>query len=626
MLRHDVNVDLIGKAADLQPDESPLQIGSKGCFRGIPFEVVGRIQTRNQDGFWNEWYIEMPKGNAWLGEALGEYFVSELFDSKRVTVQPFDRYHVGDNIQIDKYIFSVSNKGQSTVVSYEGELPFIMTGAYALPYIDLRSSTNKAATIDYSEEPPLVFVGEYSDFKNLALTGLRDREDMVGQRSALQTGTKTVKCAGCGASHEISGRLSSKTLVCQYCGTATDLTDPNLKLLWRGQQKLDNIRVDIPLGSKGKIDGIEWEVIGFVRKRTKCEGLFYYWNEYLCYSATAGYRYLCESNGHWTWVGTTHCAAAYDKSGHNLANIHNRTRSIWLNGRKYEHFQTYEGETCTILGEFPYRATVGDMSSIGEYTAPPYCASAEEDKEGLYWSEGRSISVDEIWNAFNLATEPPIQRGNGMCQPNPFKANNNFAWTSFLLFTIVMLFIYALLCASAGTLCRQDVEVLTNTIPCTVTKSFNVPRATNLDINIKTSFYNQWANFNVALINEDTHEARTFDKGIEFFSDSDGSEGSREGNFIVSHVTKGNYVLRVEPIEGGATGETYKFGITNPKDPKNRLFSYTIIVQKSASYGVFFIVLFFVFLVPPIITFLCSSSFENTRWEDSDHPRTSDDD
>ena len=628
LLRHDVNVDLIGKAADLQPDESPLQIGARGRFRGAPFEVVGRIQTRNEDGFWNEWYIEMPSGNAWLGEALGEYFISEIFDSSKTTIRKFEEYRVGDSVQIDKYFFTVSNKGQSTVVSYEGELPFIMTGSYNLPYIDLRSSTNKAATIDYSEDPPLLFVGEYADFRALAMTGLRDREDMVGQRSAMQTGTKTVKCPGCGASHELSGRISAQTFVCQYCGTAMDLKDPSASALMRNQQNLDKIRLDIPLGSKGKIEDTEWEVIGFVRKRTKSEGRYYYWNEYLCYSAANNnYRYLCETNGHWTWVATTHSSASYDSNGRQAASIHNYSRSIWLEGRQYQHFQTYEGEVHAILGEFPYKAVVGAKSRIADYTAPPRCASAEEDAEGLYWSVGCHIDADSLWKAFNLPGSPPKQRGNGMCQPNPYSANNTFAWSTFLLFAMLLLFTYGFLTMQASTICKESHDVYTNTEASALTKPFKVPRVTNLTVDIKTDFNNQWAYFEAALINEDTQEARCFGKNIEYWCGSDWSEGSREGSFIVSHVKPGNYVLRIEPAEGGNISTVpYKFGVVNPKEPKQKLFNYTVQVHKSATYGAFFLVAFFMFLVPPIITLIMSTSFESTRWEDSDHPRSSDDD
>ena len=41
---------------------------------------------------------------------------------------------------------------------------------------DLGSEDGKFATLDYSEDPPLVFLGEYVDFDSLKMTGLREFE------------------------------------------------------------------------------------------------------------------------------------------------------------------------------------------------------------------------------------------------------------------------------------------------------------------------------------------------------------------------------------------------------------------------------------------------------------------
>jgi len=59
-------------------------------------------------------------------------------------------------------------------VGGEGELPLAIGAGYKAPVIDLAGSGNQLATLDYSEEIPLVFLGEYVEFEELYLSGLRE--------------------------------------------------------------------------------------------------------------------------------------------------------------------------------------------------------------------------------------------------------------------------------------------------------------------------------------------------------------------------------------------------------------------------------------------------------------------
>ena len=79
LVRHDINVEDVGKMATLQIDGSPLQPGVLGEYKGVGFSVVGRIQLRYDRGIWNEWHLMFSDGRSgWLGEAGGTYAVSFL--------------------------------------------------------------------------------------------------------------------------------------------------------------------------------------------------------------------------------------------------------------------------------------------------------------------------------------------------------------------------------------------------------------------------------------------------------------------------------------------------------------------------------------------------------------------
>jgi len=55
LLKDAESVKDIGKMSDVLEDYSPIQINTSGEYQGKHFTVVGRIQLRYDDGFWNEW-------------------------------------------------------------------------------------------------------------------------------------------------------------------------------------------------------------------------------------------------------------------------------------------------------------------------------------------------------------------------------------------------------------------------------------------------------------------------------------------------------------------------------------------------------------------------------------------
>jgi hypothetical protein len=174
LVRHDLDVENVGEMAELQADGSPLQLRAEGVYRSSHFAVVGRIQLRYGSGLWNEWHLlfdDMRSG--WLGEAQGIYAVSFLTEIP-VKLPAFEELKVGRRIQLQERSYEVRDLQEAYCVGGEGELPFEVGPGYAAPVADLGGDQDRFATIDYSEEPPLVFIGEYVEFDQLRLTGLRE--------------------------------------------------------------------------------------------------------------------------------------------------------------------------------------------------------------------------------------------------------------------------------------------------------------------------------------------------------------------------------------------------------------------------------------------------------------------
>jgi hypothetical protein len=176
LMRQDMNLAMVGKMAKLEDDGSPIQLGTTGTYRGVPFSVIGRIQLEYPSGYWNEWYIDLDDARAgWLGDGQGQYTVTFLVEPTP-KLPPFESLKLGHAVEVGAEDFQVTEISQSRCIAGAGELPFSVKSGYDLPVADLSGLGNRFATLDYSETPPLAFVGERMEFDELSLAGLREFE------------------------------------------------------------------------------------------------------------------------------------------------------------------------------------------------------------------------------------------------------------------------------------------------------------------------------------------------------------------------------------------------------------------------------------------------------------------
>ncbi len=172
--RKDLDLEKLGVSAQLQPDGSVIQVGARGEFKGDPFDVVGRVQLKTPAGFWNEWFlIFADQRQGWLGEAQGTYAVSFKIDHDAPRIADL---HVGSKVLLAQREYEVRDIVEAAYLAAEGELPFRPPLGASAPSADLISEGRWFATLDYSEEPPVVFTGQYQDFDALKLSGLKTVE------------------------------------------------------------------------------------------------------------------------------------------------------------------------------------------------------------------------------------------------------------------------------------------------------------------------------------------------------------------------------------------------------------------------------------------------------------------
>ena len=74
LLKEASSIRNLGKMSEVLEDFSPLQIGTSGTFAGKSFSLIGRIQLRYSEGFWNEWYALFDDGSTgWLADGSGQF-------------------------------------------------------------------------------------------------------------------------------------------------------------------------------------------------------------------------------------------------------------------------------------------------------------------------------------------------------------------------------------------------------------------------------------------------------------------------------------------------------------------------------------------------------------------------
>ena len=139
-------------------------------------------------------------------------------------------------------------------------------------------------------------------------------------------------------------------------------------------------------------------------------------------------------------------------------------------------------------------------------------------------------------------------------------------------------------------------------------------RTSNVRLIIDTDIRNNWAYFNLALINDQTGTAYDFGREVSYYfgyDDGNWTEGSSADRATIPTVPPGQYYLRVQPELGNDNREPLGFTLT---------------VQRDVPSVRFFAIVFALLAIPPVFAAFRHHAFEQMRWRESDYaPTTSDD-
>lgn len=617
LVRQGAKVELIGKVAELQPDGSPLRLGSGGTYKGSAFEVIGRLQVSYGDGYWNEWHILYADGKSgWLGEAMGEYFINA---QAKVSggLPASSSLPPGSALSLAGEAYVVTSRNSSRLVSLEGELPFGGGAGEDFFSIDLKTTGSKAATIDYSEDPPLLFTGEYLPFKSFHFTGLSSAQgggDDEPLSSAKSEGVESFNCPSCGAPHTVAGGVRSKVLVCQYCGSAIDITNDKLKILWQEESMRNQLKKGtcLEIGSVAAIEGDRFQLIGFIKKSVRFEGINYPWVEYLLYHRLLGYRWIVESDGHFMLMKPLD---GLPSRGGDRPVGRPDEQAVFYQDKKYQHFQTSSPRVDAVAGEFYWRVSTDEKAQNHDYICPPHLLSAESSATGIVWSWGEYLEHDAIKGMFGLKQDLPSPIGVAAAQPNPYQKRDRLNWITFSVATLLsFLLLYSGILAGSGEQVFSTSGATYQTFRRFAPQSsnlFTVSGHGNLAFDFEARLGERWMFFDTELVAVDGGQSFKVGRTLQ------GEAGSAlvKSTVRLSGVAAGQYKLNWKVSSG-----------TNSSLPENvdekhstEAVPYKISLRRGVAVWSWWWLMVWFLLFFALIDASRKSSFETSRWYNSDY-------
>ncbi|HYM61692.1 MAG TPA: DUF4178 domain-containing protein [Thermoanaerobaculia bacterium] len=591
--RTDRNLEDLGKVAALLDTGSPLRVGLDGRYGGVTFVISGRVQLQHSmGGVWDEWYAAFGDGRwGWLAEAQGRFYLTFLVQSPP-DIPAISALQPGERVPGSLNHFVVDEIGEAAARSGEGEIPWRVVPGDRYDYADLSASGGRFATIDYSEDKPLLFGGKIVTLDELGIS-----KSAAGQTTRVKAAR--LQCPHCGGPIDLRMPDQTQRVTCSHCGSFLDVDEGNLKYL----HALDHKAVEplIPLGTKGKIDNIEWTVVGFLQRSVKIEGEKYYWFEYLLYEPRSGFRWLVHSDGHWSFAQPIQAGEVVVTA-----------KSLTYQGRTFKIYQGATARVEYVLGEFYWKVSVGEAAGTADYIDPPAIISRElatgEGSEEVAYTYGVYMPVRDVQDTFHVKGLPS-PTGVAPNQPNPHSLK---VWRDFLLFSLIAL-VLAIIFSATGerrVLLDQNfaLEPLATGEQSKVifTDPLEVKGHKNLEIDAEAQVENAWINLDADLVDEQNGFTEQFSIPVEYYHGVDDgeswSEGSSSKQVFVAAVPEGRYTLRLE-FQWEGTNPPVSSIHVRMREGVPRFFYAFLVIGALAIY--------------PFLAIIRRASFEGRRWNDS---------
>lgn len=397
VVRDGETLQRLGKMAELFDDHSPLQLQAQGKWEGRPFMLVGRLQYRGASGSWTEWLALFDDGErGWLAEDNGAYVFAREITTERELPEA-SALRLGATTAVQGKRYTVASNDSVSLVSAEGELPKLPPLSRPFAVVELRSPDNAVLSFDYGGERPVATLGRPVALEELQLTGLKDE-------SVRETRGRQFACPNCGAQVEVQ-LADSKSVTCRSCNSLIDLRNGIGGELAHAEQD-EPVRPTIPLGSAGKLQGVDWQVVGYQHRlgtEPDDPDEHFGWDEYLLYNRKRGFAFLVDATDGWSLV----------KPATGAPTVAQNFQTASYLGSTYELQYSYKAETTYVAGEFYWPVERGHTSFNRDYAKKQSLLSMEETPNERTWSVGNKVPSEQVAKAFGLEDKKELlERGD----------------------------------------------------------------------------------------------------------------------------------------------------------------------------------------------------------------------
>lgn len=416
----------VGKMAELFEDFSPLQLFAAGRLQDQPFTLVGRLQYAYAGGRWTEWIAQLDgERQGTLSEDNGSYVFSLPYALTQ-EAPPADALRVGMTTAINGQSYTVASNEEAALLSAQGELPRLPELGRPFRVVELRNDRGLVLSLEYGSQPPTAWLGRQVALADLQLTGLRSESGKEEQGRAFN-------CPNCGA--PVTVQLEgSKSVTCGSCKSLIDLSAGiGAELKYAVQD--EPVKPLIALGSTGRLEGSDWQVVGFQHRmgRSPGEDEQFGWSEYLLYNRQKGFCFLVDAEDGWSLVRPTTGAPVVSGGGASARYL----------GTTYRQQYSYDAETTYVAGEFYWRVERGQRTSNRDYAGPKGAVLSLEraDKE-LTWSLGNRLDGAAVAQAFKLdARKDQFKRADAA----PLSAASGLGCGTIILIVVVVIILLLIL-------------------------------------------------------------------------------------------------------------------------------------------------------------------------------------
>jgi len=497
----------------------------------------------------------------------------------------------------------VQEKGTATTAAADGEIPYQFTPNEQVHYADIAGKGGAFGTIDYSSDPPWVFVGQQVTLQEI---GLGDAKPV--QREARTVSAAAMGCPNCGGPLDLAAPDQSERVTCPNCDSLLDVNQGNLTYLHALNPAPADQQFLLQTGIEGTFaDGNKYKIIGAMIRSVTIEGIKYFWHEYLLYNPSIGFRWLVHSDNQWNFVEPVN-PADVEHPGYIAAGV-----TVKYAGNTYKIFQDAPAVVEYVMGEFYWRVEQGETVRAVDYVSPPMMLSLEMTGNEMNWSLGRYMTNAEVEKALGVTSLP---KPWGIAPNQPFAGRFYYTWgfVPFLLLLIVAIFMIPLTGLTKTILNQQITLPPLASQPSpdgnapgqiAFSEPFDVKANSNVQITASAPVSNAWADLDVDLVNDKSEEIESVNIPIEYYSGvEDGeswSEGGQSQDAILSSLSAGQYRLRVE-----GTWQDWQ-----------QPMSVTVKVEQNVNRGVNFCCAGLILLIIPVLNLFRKITFESRRWKDS---------